>query len=47
MGKKQLMFDRRTHNLLTRGIEAIEKLGTELERYNDNEDADEPNEHTE
>jgi len=37
MGKKQLMFDRRTHNLLTRGIEAIEKLGTELERYNDAE----------
>lgn len=35
MTKKKLMFDRRTHNTIVRGIEAIERLADELERYND------------
>ena len=33
-----LRLSRATHQLLERGVEAIEKIGRELERYNDRQE---------
>ena len=36
-----LRLARTTHQLLERGVEALEKIGRELERYNDDRSASE------
>ena len=35
---EMLQLSRATHQLLERGVEALEKIGRELERYNDRQE---------
>jgi len=35
---ESLRLSRATHQLVERGVEALEKLGRELERYNDRQE---------
>ena len=36
-----LRLSRETYQLVVRGVEAIEKVGRELERYNDHQESEE------